>query len=49
VHVWDYGYGFFITALKENAKLRKEQIKEMAMAARVSQAEADKWKEFIQA
>lgn len=42
-----YGYSFFITAIKTHADLKKEQLKAMAFAARIAQAESKDWQEFI--
>lgn len=43
----DYGYRFFITAVNTHVDLKKEQLKELAFAARIAQAESKDWQDFI--
>ncbi|MGD8388942.1 MAG: hypothetical protein PVG49_17480 [Desulfobacteraceae bacterium] len=45
--VWDYGWGFFMTALRESGRLEKERLRGMALAVRMGQANRKAWRSFF--
>jgi hypothetical protein len=44
---WNYGWAFFMTALTVSEGLEKDRLRNMAIAARMGNAEMKAWKKFL--
>ena len=47
MNVRDYGFSFFLTALRESGRLEMERIRNLALAVRAGFADKDGWNEFF--